>query len=140
MLPSGSTLMLDIGRPPHRLSDRLFTSLADPGRPAWGGDCGIGVGRICERSGGGSVSDATCPTGGMDGRIRGTGARRVSIIARAPDLTPADIFGGGGGSGLASSMDLEAGAKMAALAVPVTATRAKANARRFMEAAPITFS
>ena len=66
------------------------------------------------------------------GRVNGTGARRASIITGAVDFTSSDILGGG--LGVTSSLDLEGGTKMAALAVPVTATRAKASARRFMEA------
>jgi hypothetical protein len=127
--------MLVIGRPPHRSDRLLFTSLADSGLPAaLGGDCGIGVGRICDRSGGGSVNDAICGAGGLGTGVNGTGARRASIITGAVDFAPSGISGRG--LGVTSSLDLEGGTKMAALAVPVTATTAKASARRFMEAIP----
>ena len=131
--------MLFIGRPPQRDSERPRTSLAVA--RATGGLTSGGLTSGDLASGGeGSASAAVC--GGSGGGFRrsgnGTGARPVSTIIGALDLTATGIVGEGG-LGMISRVvaDLGGGAKMAALAVPATTRKATANATRLMEEHPV---
>jgi len=130
--------MLLIDRPPQRESDRLRTSLAVATFIA-GLACGRGAGGLCTTTGDGSARDAIWGVGGLGRGVNGTGARPVSIVRVALDFTTGDILAGSLGVTSSAGGELkmvDGGLKMAALAVPATTKKARANATRFMGRTP----
>ena len=128
--PSGVTVMLFIGRPPQRESDRTRTSFSAVGALAAKARAG-GVGRGAGTAAAGGNSDrARMSSGRGFGRSgSGTGARTACTAGPALRSATDDILAGCS----ASSLDAGGGLKIAALAVPATMTKARVRGTRFMD-------